>query len=103
LEILNLRLKLWVTLIWVINDYLIEIRVIKIICINLIQFRESSNLIYFGKDHGSVIFKMIKLSKEQLEERLYSDYKEVLMKLFIKKPIAAEMLAMEMILLKLHW
>jgi hypothetical protein len=46
---------------------------------------------------------MIKLSKEQLEERLYSDYKEVLMKLFIEKPIAAEMLAMEMIQLNLHW
>jgi hypothetical protein len=57
--------------------------------------------IIFG--YGSYFNYMIELSEDLLNDRIYSDYKQVLFLIQFERPALARQLAMEIINCKLYW
>jgi hypothetical protein len=53
--------------------------------------------------YGSCFDYMIELSEELLNERIYSDYKQVLLLIQFERPALARQLAVEVVNCKLHW
>jgi hypothetical protein len=57
--------------------------------------------IVFG--YGSCFDYMIKLSKDLLNDRIYSNYKQVLLLIQSERPALARQLEVEVVTCKLHW
>jgi hypothetical protein len=53
--------------------------------------------------YGSCFNYMIKLSEDLLNDRIYSDYKQVLVLLQSERPALAHQLALQVVNCKLHW
>jgi hypothetical protein len=74
----NLRLKLWVTETPFKSVLFRLIMILQLITIVGIKFRKFRISLYLQKGYGLVNFAvMFKLTRDQLEERLYMDYRDI--------------------------
>jgi hypothetical protein len=71
--------------------------------INISQFVKITEGIKIVFGYGSCFDYMMELSEDLLNDRIYSDYKQVLLLIQSERPALAHQLAVEVINCKLHW
>jgi hypothetical protein len=71
--------------------------------INISQFMKITEVTKIVFCYGSCFDYMIELSEDLLNDRIYSDYKQVLLLIQSERPALARQLAVEVVNFKLHW
>jgi hypothetical protein len=97
------QLKLWVTEKLFNDSKTVLLFILQFNSINISRFVKitEGTKIVFG--YGSCFDYMIELSEDLLNDRIYSDYKQVLLLIQFERLVLAHQLAMEVVNCKFHW